>query len=107
MSGNPLLNILALSLKDIYTDRVAGFVFPEENRDHVRKTHAEIADAIVEGDAETAERLMRDHMAKLAEFFEERYPGLMTSWSTGAEPALPIRDHHHEFAVMVSRESLQ
>jgi GntR family transcriptional regulator, transcriptional repressor for pyruvate dehydrogenase complex len=77
MSGNPLLNLLARSLKDIYTDRVAGFVFPEENRDHVRKTHAEIADAIVDGDAETAERLMRDHMATLAEFFEERHPGLM------------------------------
>jgi len=78
MSGNPLLNLLALALKDIYTDRVSGFVFPEENREHVRSTHAEIAQAIIDGDAETAERLMHDHMAKLAEFFEARYPGLMS-----------------------------
>jgi GntR family transcriptional regulator, transcriptional repressor for pyruvate dehydrogenase complex len=77
MSGNPLLNILALSLKDIYTDRVAGYVFPEENRDHVWKTHGDIAEAIITRDAATAERLMLDHMAKLAEFFEARYPGLM------------------------------
>jgi GntR family transcriptional repressor for pyruvate dehydrogenase complex len=78
MSGNPLLNLLARALKDIYTDRVAGYVFPEENREHVCETHAEIADAIIGGDAETASRLMHDHMAKLAEFFEQRYPGLMS-----------------------------
>jgi GntR family transcriptional repressor for pyruvate dehydrogenase complex len=77
MSGNPLLNLLALALKDIYTDRVKGYVFPEENRDHVRTTHGKIAKAIVRGDAKTSERLMRDHMAKLAEFFEARHPGLM------------------------------
>jgi GntR family transcriptional repressor for pyruvate dehydrogenase complex len=77
MSGNPLLNLLALSLKDIYTDRVAGYVFPEENRGHVRETHGAIAEAIVLQDAATAERLMHDHMATLAGFFEARYPGLM------------------------------
>jgi GntR family transcriptional regulator, transcriptional repressor for pyruvate dehydrogenase complex len=77
MSGNPLLNLLAAALKDIYTDRVAGYVFPEENRDHVRKTHGTIAKAIVKGDAKTSERLMREHMATLAEFFEKKYPGLM------------------------------
>jgi DNA-binding FadR family transcriptional regulator len=77
MSGNPLLNLLAGALKDIYTDRVSGFVFPEANRDHVRTTHSKIAKAIVKGDAKTSERLMREHMATLAGFFEERYPGLM------------------------------
>jgi GntR family transcriptional repressor for pyruvate dehydrogenase complex len=78
MSGNPLLNLLALSLKDIYTDRVSSYVFPEENRDHVRETHAAIAEAMITRDAAIAERLMHDHMAKLAEFFEARYPGLMS-----------------------------
>ena len=66
MSGNPLLNLLALSLKDIYTDRVSSYVFPEENRDHVRETHAAIAEAMITRDAAIAERLMHDHMAKLA-----------------------------------------
>lgn len=78
MSGNPLLNLLAGALKDIYTDRVSGYVFPKENRDHVCETHGAIAEAIVVRDAATAERLMHDHMATLAEFFEARYPGLMS-----------------------------
>jgi len=77
MSGNPLLNLLAAALKDIYTDRVSGYVFPKENRDHVRETHTAIAEAIIARDATTAERLMHDHMAKLAQYFESRYPGLM------------------------------
>ena len=77
MSGNALLNLLAQALKDIYTDRVQGLVFPDEKRDHVITTHAAITEAIVEGDAAEAERLMRDHMANYAEFFAARYPGLM------------------------------
>jgi DNA-binding FadR family transcriptional regulator len=77
MSGNPLLNLLAAALKDIYTDRVSSYVFPEENRDHVRQTHGAIAEAIINRDAATAERLMHDHMATLADFFEAKYPGLM------------------------------
>jgi GntR family transcriptional regulator, transcriptional repressor for pyruvate dehydrogenase complex len=78
MSGNRLLNLLAAALKDIYTDRVAGYVFPKENRDHVREVHGAIAETIIARDAATAERLMYDHMAKLAEFFDARYPGLMS-----------------------------
>jgi DNA-binding FadR family transcriptional regulator len=77
MSGNPLLNLLARALKDIYTERVSGLVFPEEKRDHVRSTHEEITAAIERGDAETSERLMRDHMRNYADFFADRYPGLM------------------------------
>ena len=87
MSGNPLLNLLAAALKDIYTARVSSYVFPEENRDHVRETHGAIAEAIINRDAATAERLMLDHMAKLADFFEARYPGLMdepVNWQLSA-----------------------
>jgi DNA-binding FadR family transcriptional regulator len=78
MSGNPLLGLLAGALKEIYTDRVAGFVFPEENRDHVCEIHAAIADAIIVRNAEAAERMMHHHMERLAQFFAERYPGLMS-----------------------------
>lgn len=77
MSGNPLLSILALALKDIYTDRVSGFVFPKDKRTYVREVHGEIAQAIVASDAPTSERLMREHMASLGDHFKERYPGLM------------------------------
>jgi GntR family transcriptional regulator, transcriptional repressor for pyruvate dehydrogenase complex len=77
MSGNPLLDILARSLKDIYTARVSGLVFPEEKHDNVRKTHEKIVKAIEKGDGATAQKLMHDHMANYAEYFSARYPGLM------------------------------
>lgn len=77
MSGNPLLNLLARALKDIYTVRVSGLVFPDEKRAHVRETHEGIVDAIEKGDGDTAQRLMHDHMASYAEFFATLHPGLM------------------------------
>ncbi len=77
MSGNPLLDLIAGALKDIYADRVTGFGVPEENRGDVRSTHRKIARAIIRGDGVTAERLMRGHMVVLAQFFERNHPGLM------------------------------
>lgn len=77
MSGNPLLNLIAKALKDIYTDRVAGLAFPSPDRDHVKTVHGEIAQAIVDADAEQAEMLMRGHMVEYAKSVEERHPGLM------------------------------
>jgi GntR family transcriptional regulator, transcriptional repressor for pyruvate dehydrogenase complex len=77
MSGNPLLNMLARSLKDIYTARVSGLVFPDEKRENVRETHERIVDAIEKGDGDTAQQLMHRHMAAYAEYFSTRYPGLM------------------------------
>jgi DNA-binding FadR family transcriptional regulator len=77
MSGNALLNLIAKALKDIYTDRVSGYNFPSVERDEVRRVHEEIADAIVNGDAEVAERLMREHMVEYSRNIEERHPGLL------------------------------
>jgi DNA-binding FadR family transcriptional regulator len=77
MSGNPLLNLVGKALKDIYTDRVAGLLFPTSERNHVRDVHAKIAKAIVKGDARVAERLMREHMVEYARNVEERHPGLL------------------------------
>ena len=77
MSGNPLMNLVGKALKDIYTDRVAGLTFPGGERKHVRDVHAEIAQAIVNGDAEVAETLMREHMGEYARNVEKRHPGLL------------------------------
>ncbi|NLT05708.1 MAG: FadR family transcriptional regulator [Solirubrobacterales bacterium] len=77
MSGNSLLNLIGKALKDIYTDRVAGLTFPAADRQHVRKVHREIAQAIASGDAQVAETLMREHMIEYASSVEERHPGLM------------------------------
>ena len=77
MSGNSLLNLVGKALKDIYTDRTAGLVYPGSARKHVRDVHEEIAVAIVKGDAEVAEELMREHMVEYARNVEKRHPGLM------------------------------
>lgn len=77
MSGNPLLNLLASSLKEIYTDRVGSSVIPRNQRGALSDTHREIAEAIARSDVKTAQRLMHDHMQKLVASAERRNPGLM------------------------------
>lgn len=77
MSGNPLLDLLASSLKDIYTARVAGLAFPSDDRAKVIETHEQIARAIAEGDSATAQQIMLDHMRTLAANAAERNPGIM------------------------------
>jgi GntR family transcriptional regulator, transcriptional repressor for pyruvate dehydrogenase complex len=77
MSGNPLLNLLALSLKDVYTDRVASSPAPPKERGGVIAAHRRIAEAIAASDVDTAQRLMHDHMQHLADNAERSNPGLM------------------------------
>jgi GntR family transcriptional regulator, transcriptional repressor for pyruvate dehydrogenase complex len=77
MSGNPLLNLLAGSLKNIYAERVGGDVIPRNERPALTDVHRRIAEAISHGDTDTAQRLMHDHMQELATGAEQRDPGLM------------------------------
>jgi len=77
MSGNKLLGLVARALKDIYTTRVAGLVFPPAEKDHVRTVHDKIAQAIVGGNAKRAEQLMREHMEEYAKNLVARHPSLM------------------------------
>lgn len=78
MSGNPVLDLMGRSLKDLYTDRLEGLVFPPETRERVEHEHAAIARAIVNGNAARAEKLMREHMLEFVEFAGERNPGVFT-----------------------------
>ncbi len=61
-SGNRPLNLMAPAVRDIFAERVSGLVVSESRREEVRRAHAAIAEAIFAGDADKAERLMRDHM---------------------------------------------
>jgi GntR family transcriptional regulator, transcriptional repressor for pyruvate dehydrogenase complex len=72
MSGNGLLGLFAGAIKEIYHDRVAGFLYRGRQRDQCRKVHAQIAEAIVAGDAETAGQLMKDHMTGFASTVAKR-----------------------------------
>ncbi|MBK0866765.1 FadR family transcriptional regulator [Saccharopolyspora sp. HNM0986] len=77
MSGNGLLNIFARALKDIFTERVSGVLFVSRRRAEVKKVHGQIADAIVDGDGDRAEELMREHMSEYAKMVAKKEPQLM------------------------------
>ncbi len=76
MSGNGLLDVFSRAMKDIFTDRTSG-VFSSKKWDHVKKVHTDIAEAIIAGDADVAEQLMRDHMTEYANAVGKREPNLM------------------------------
>lgn len=83
MSGNGMLNLFSGALSEIFRARVSGLVFPKPRRTQVRDVHAEIARAIEDGEAEAAERLMREHMEQYANYVKRRHPALMNevvSW---------------------------
>ena len=77
MSGNPVLNLLCVSLEDIFRDQVNGFLSPGDERRHVLEVHSAIAAAIADGDADAAEQLMREHMQEYADWVTQRHPQLM------------------------------
>ncbi|WP_433186335.1 FadR/GntR family transcriptional regulator [Actinoallomurus sp. CA-150999] len=77
MSGNPILNLVTLSLEHIFHDQVSGLLFPRERRDEVMAAHQAIARAIAKGRAAEAERLMRQHMQEYADFVRRRHPHLV------------------------------
>lgn len=78
MSGNPVLDLMGRSLKDLYTDRLEGLIFPLEARVRVQEEHEAIAKAIIKGNASRAEKLMREHMAEFVEFAADRNPGVFS-----------------------------
>lgn len=77
MSGNKVLDLFSRSLKSIYDERVGGCTFPVEQRREALHDHQVVASAILRGDAEEAERLMREHMKLFVHYLTERYPGLL------------------------------
>ncbi|MEQ3549522.1 FCD domain-containing protein [Pseudonocardia nematodicida] len=76
MSGNGLIDLFARAMKEIFTER-ASAVYVARRRGHVRRTHSDIADAIIAGDADVAEDLMRAHMEEYARTVARREPQLM------------------------------
>ena len=78
MSGNPVLDLMGRSLKDLYTDRLEGLIFPPDARARVHEEHAAIARAIVKGNSSRAEKLMREHMREFVQFAAERNPGIFS-----------------------------
>jgi DNA-binding FadR family transcriptional regulator len=85
LSGNPLLDFLTSMLADVYFDRFGLNLYESsDDRRVILGIHDAIADAVIAGDGDTAERLTREHMRAFADSAEARMPGLMTeiiNWS--------------------------
>jgi len=63
MTGNRVLDLLATSMKELYTTRVVGGgLASETTAPSIRIEHRVIGEAILAGDGDRAEALTRDHM---------------------------------------------
>ena len=58
-------------------ERINGMVFPDKDRERIRSEHEAVVEAIADGAAEKAERLMHIHMQEFAERVAKRYPGML------------------------------
>jgi DNA-binding FadR family transcriptional regulator len=77
LSGNPVMSLFGQSLTDIVHDRLSPPLFPKSRRAAVVNVHCDIATALIDGDADRAEELMREHMSEYAAYVRRRHPGLM------------------------------
>ena len=76
-SGNSVLDLLARALKDIYVARIRSVVYKPDERAKLLHDHEMVANAIIAGDGELSEKLMREHMEKYVDVMEERFTGFM------------------------------
>jgi GntR family transcriptional repressor for pyruvate dehydrogenase complex len=76
-SGNRILDLLCRGLKDVFNSWLNGMVFLPEDRERIQSDHREVVTAISHGDADKAERLMREHMEDFLIGVTQRYPGML------------------------------
>lgn len=77
MAGNGILSLVIHSSYDLFAGKSTGFLYPSEERRCVSDIHNQIAHAVIDGDAEKARGLMRDHMRDYYEQAKVRYPEMM------------------------------
>lgn len=78
-SGNPVLTLFARSLGEMTTYLESRNVFAPSEHPRVHTAHIEIAEAILAGDADQAERLSSEHMQDMADTHNQRYSGLLNN----------------------------
>jgi GntR family transcriptional regulator, transcriptional repressor for pyruvate dehydrogenase complex len=76
-SGNRILDLFGRAIKEVFMERINGMVFPDKDRERIRSEHEAVVEAIADGAAEKAERLMHIHMLEFAERVAKRYPGML------------------------------
>jgi GntR family transcriptional repressor for pyruvate dehydrogenase complex len=64
MTGNRVFDLVATALKELYTTRLVGSGLASETTEpRIRLEHQAIGEAILAGDGDRAEKLMREHIA--------------------------------------------
>jgi DNA-binding FadR family transcriptional regulator len=76
LSGNPVLDLLCRSLLDIHAERTQT-QFPVSERGDVRRAHERIAQAILDGDGDTAEERMRRHVQSQITHVKQTRPEML------------------------------
>jgi GntR family transcriptional repressor for pyruvate dehydrogenase complex len=76
-SGNSVLDLLARSMKDIYVARFRSIVYTADERAKLLSDHEVVAEAIISGDGDRAEALMREHMEEYVTFLGQRFGSFM------------------------------
>ena len=76
-SGNRILDLFGESLRELYSERLESRMIGRNDSKKVIDEHGAIHDAIVEGRAEDAERLMAAHMATFERLSRKAIPGLL------------------------------
>jgi GntR family transcriptional regulator, transcriptional repressor for pyruvate dehydrogenase complex len=73
LTGNPVLDLIGKALIAIHAQR-GRQVFPLEDRAVALRTHERLGQAILEGDADKAERLSRRHLLAVSRELETDFP---------------------------------
>ncbi|MET0928463.1 MAG: FadR/GntR family transcriptional regulator [Aeromicrobium sp.] len=83
MTGNVVLDLVATALKELYTSRiVGGGIARDTTGPSIKHEHRQIGEAILAGDVDAAERLMREHMTFYLTRIDDVEPGFKASAMT-------------------------
>ena len=77
LSGDPILLLVAQALRDIFSDKSSMERVRKDVSANVTPPHDLIEKAVRRGDAEDAERLMREHLTDYVAKLEQHYPNLL------------------------------
>lgn len=76
-SGNTILSLFARSLGEMTAYMASQALFPPSQHDRVHQDHIHIIEAILAGDSELVERLVKAHMEEMRETYTESYAALI------------------------------
>lgn len=74
LADNPVIRLMTQSLKHIFTERFERSRVRPDGRTRVEEDHREIARAVLSGNAQEAEKLMRQHMEEFGEYSTQQAP---------------------------------